>query len=63
MNEPAQMPSLEKVKQTVANSRRCRQELELAYLELEDFILKLEAEKIQRRKEVLSKAFNPFELS
>jgi hypothetical protein len=48
MSEPIKIPSLEQVKKTVANSRRRRQELELACLQLEDLILKLEAENLQR---------------
>jgi hypothetical protein len=63
MSEPIKIPSLEQVKKTVANSRRRRQELELACLQLEDLILKLEAENLQRRKQQLSKALNSSELS
>lgn len=58
MSEPRKIPSLEQVQQTVANSRRRRQELELACLQLEDFILKLEEVSIQRRKQQLEKTLN-----
>lgn len=55
MKEPKKIPSLEKVQKTVANSRRCRQELELAFLQLKDFILKLEEANILQRKQQLEK--------
>lgn len=61
MNESLKRPSIEQVKQTVTNSRRRRHELELACLQLEDLILKLEAENLQRRKQQLSRLLNPFE--
>jgi hypothetical protein len=55
MSELRKIPSVEQVQQTVANSRRRRQELELACLQLEDFILKLEEIKIQQRRQQLEK--------
>ena len=58
MSESTKMPSLDRVKQTVANSRRRRQELELACLELEDLILKIEAENIQQRQQRLNQVLN-----
>jgi hypothetical protein len=58
MSESMKIPSLEQVKQTVANSRRRRQELELACLDLEDLILKIEAENIQQRHQQLNKILN-----
>ncbi|MBE9166201.1 hypothetical protein IQ238_01195 [Pleurocapsales cyanobacterium LEGE 06147] len=58
MSEPRKIPSLEQVQQTVANSRRRRQELELACLQLEDFILKLEQVNIQQRRQQLEKTLN-----
>jgi hypothetical protein len=58
MSEPKKIPSLEQVQQTVANSRRRRQELELACLQLEDFILKLEEINIRQRKKQLEKTLN-----
>ncbi|WP_206817731.1 hypothetical protein [Chroococcus sp. FPU101] len=57
MNESRKIPSIEQVQQTVANSRRRRQKLELACLQLEDLILKLEEIKIQQRKQQLEKTF------
>lgn len=59
MSKSSQVPSTEQVQQTVAKSRRGRQELELACLELEDFILKLEEIKIHQRRQQLGKTFNP----
>ncbi|PSF35781.1 hypothetical protein C7H19_15255 [Aphanothece hegewaldii CCALA 016] len=59
MNKSRKIPSVEQVQQTVAKSRRRRQELELACLELEDFILKLEEIKIHQRRQQLKKTFNP----
>jgi hypothetical protein len=58
MSEFAKIPSLEQVKQTVVNSRRRRQELELACLQLEDLILKIEVENIQQRQQQLNKVLN-----
>ncbi|BAU63920.1 hypothetical protein STA3757_12890 [Stanieria sp. NIES-3757] len=58
MSEFTKMPSLKQVKQTVVNSRRRRQELELACLELEDLILKIEVENIQQRQQQLNKVLN-----
>ncbi|AFZ36282.1 hypothetical protein Sta7437_2757 [Stanieria cyanosphaera PCC 7437] len=58
MSEFTKMPSLGQVKQTVVNSRRRRQELELACLELEDLILKIEVENIQQRQQQLNKVLN-----
>lgn len=43
------MPELEKIKQTVAKSRRRREEIELAALEFESVIVMLEQENKTRR--------------
>jgi hypothetical protein len=53
MSEPKKIPSLEQIQQTVANSRRRRQELELACLQLEDFILQLEEINIKQHRQQL----------
>ena len=57
MNQTKTMPELEKVKQTVAKSRRRRQELALISLQLEEVIVKLEQEnrssRIQQLEQVL----------
>lgn len=58
MNESKKLPSLERVRQTVANSRRRCQELELARLQLEDFILQLEEASIRQRRKQLEKTLN-----
>lgn len=49
MNEMSYLPELEKIKQTVAKSRRRREEMELAGLELESVIVMLEQENQKRR--------------
>ena len=49
INKTKTVPELEKVKQTVAKSRRRRQELALASLQLEEVIVKLEQENRSRR--------------
>jgi hypothetical protein len=56
MNKSNQIPQLEQVLTTVARSRRRRQELELAKLELEELILKLESDNRQRRSQQLKNA-------
>jgi hypothetical protein len=58
MSEFTKIPSFEQVKQTVVNSRRRRQELELACLQLEDLILKIEVENIQQRQQHLKKVLD-----
>ena len=58
MSETRKMPSTEQVQQTVSGSRRRRQELELASLQLEDLILQLEEFNIQRRRQQLEKTLN-----
>lgn len=55
MNQSKTIPKLDKVKQTVANSRRRRQELALASLQLEELIVKLEQENLFRRIQQLDK--------
>ncbi|MBD2305438.1 hypothetical protein H6G17_07920 [Chroococcidiopsis sp. FACHB-1243] len=58
MTSQPSMPDPDKVKQTVANSRRRRIEMELAGLELEEVIAKLEhynrQQQMQRLKRVLN---------
>ncbi len=49
MNEMSYLPELDKIKQTVAKSRRRREEMELAGLELESVIVMLEQENQKRR--------------
>lgn len=58
MNESKKVPSLEQVRDTVAKSRRRRQELELARLELEDLILKLEESNVNRRRQQLERSLH-----
>ena len=49
MKEMSYLPELEKIKQTVAKSRRRREEIELAGFELESVIVMLEQENQKRR--------------
>ena len=56
MNKSNQMPQLEQVLTTVARSHCRRQELELAKLELEELILKLESYNRQQRSQQLKNA-------
>ncbi len=49
MNQNTIIPEPEKVKETVAKSRRRRQEVALASLQLEEVIVKLEQENRSRR--------------
>lgn len=56
-NQPS-MPDPDKVKQTVANSRRRRLEMELAGLELEEVLAKLEHYNRQQRMERLKQVLN-----
>lgn len=57
MNNQLPMPDREKVKQTVARSRRRRLEMEIVGLELEEVIAKLEhhnhQKRLQRLRQVL----------
>ena len=53
MNQLKQLPELDKVTKTIAKSRRCRRQLELASLQLEELILQLESNNKQRRKKYL----------
>jgi len=57
MTEP-KIPPPEQIKQTIARSRRARQELALAAIDLQDFILKLEELNNQQRKQQLEKRLN-----
>lgn len=56
-NQPS-MPDPDKVKQTVANSRRRRLEMELAGLELEEVLAKLEHYNRQQQMERLKQVLN-----
>jgi len=58
MNRQPQLPDLEKVKQTVANSRRRRLEMEVVGLELDEVIAKLEHHNRQRRLQRLQLGLN-----
>ncbi|MGK7878199.1 MAG: hypothetical protein AB4426_34305 [Xenococcaceae cyanobacterium] len=58
MSEIPPMPDPEKVKQTVRASRRRRQEMELAGLQLEEVIAKLEHYNRQRRIMQLQRVLN-----
>lgn len=60
MSESMEMPSLEQVQTTIAHSRRRRQELQLACLQLEDFILKLEEINLQRKSQQLEKTLSHY---
>ena len=55
MSESTKIPSLQQVQETVARSRRRRQEVELAKLQLAEFIAKLEAENREKRRQYLQK--------
>lgn len=50
---PYNLPDSEKIRQTISKSRRCRQELELASLELEEIISQLEHDNRRRRSQYL----------
>ncbi len=56
-NQPP-IPNPEKVKQTVAKSRRSRLEMELVGLELEEVIAKLEHHNRQQRMKRLKQVLN-----
>ncbi|WP_017718710.1 hypothetical protein [Kamptonema formosum] len=58
MSEMPPVPDPEKVKQTVANSRRSRQEMELAGLQLELLMAQLEQESQQKRMKQLNKVLS-----
>ena len=49
------LPDPEKIKQTLAKAHRNCQEMELAGIQLEEIIVKLEQEKLRRRKQQLGK--------
>lgn len=53
MNLIPTLPDPEKIKQTLAQAHRNCQEMELAGIELEEVIVKLEQEKLTRRKQQL----------
>ena len=55
MSERIKIPDSQQVQQTVARSRRRRQEVELAKLQLEEFIAKLEAENREQCRQYLKK--------
>jgi hypothetical protein len=55
MNYQPTVPEPEKVKQTLARVRRSCQELELAGIQLEEVISRLEQDNLNRRKQRLSK--------
>ena len=61
MERQPQFPDPVKVKQTIANSRRSRQAMELAGLQLEEAILKLEAHNRLARKARLNKVLGQLE--
>jgi hypothetical protein len=49
------LPDPEKIKQTLAQAHRNCQEMELAGIQLEEVIVKLEQENLTRRKQQLGK--------
>jgi hypothetical protein len=49
------LPNSEKIKQTLAKAHRNCQEMELAGIQLEEVIVKLEQENLTRRKQQLGK--------
>jgi hypothetical protein len=57
MSEP-KIPSAEEVQKTIARSRRARQEIAMAAIDLQDLILKLEEINNQQRKQQLEKRLN-----
>ena len=54
MSEP-KIPSAEEVQKTITRSRRARQEIAMAAIDLQDLILKLEEINNQQRKQQLEK--------
>jgi hypothetical protein len=58
MNQPKKLPEFSKITETIAKSRRSRQELELASLQLEELILQLESDNRERRKQQLQKVLS-----
>jgi hypothetical protein len=56
MNSIPTIPEPEKIKQTLARAHRNCQEMELAGIDLEEVIVKIEQEILTRRKEQLGKA-------
>lgn len=57
MSQP-KIPSAEQIQKTILRSRRARQELALAAIELQEVILKLEELNNQQRKQLLEKRLN-----
>ncbi len=55
MNHQPIVPEPEKIKQTLARARRSCQELELAGIQLEEVISRLEQDSLNRRKQQLGK--------
>jgi hypothetical protein len=55
MNPQPTVPEPEKVKQTLARARRSCQELELAGIQLEEVISRLELDNLNKRKQRLGK--------
>jgi hypothetical protein len=55
MNHQPTVRETEKVKQTLARARRSCQELELAGVQLEEVISRLEQDNLNRRKQQLGK--------
>ena len=58
MNQTTKISELQKITETIAKSRRSRQELELASLQLEELILQLESDNRKRRKQQLQKVLS-----
>lgn len=55
MTDLPTLPDPEKIKQTLAKAHRNCQEMELAGIQLEEVIVKLEQENLTRRKQQLGK--------
>lgn len=58
MNDQLPVPDPEQVKQTIANSRRRRLKMEIAGLELEEIIARLEHQNRQRRLQRLQQVLS-----
>ncbi|PSB05010.1 hypothetical protein [Merismopedia glauca] len=58
MNPEYPVPDPDKVKQTIARSRRCRLEMELAGLQLEELISQLDLNLRQQRLERIKQIIN-----
>jgi hypothetical protein len=61
MNHQPTFPEPEKIKQTLAKARRSCQELELAGIQLEEVIVRLEQDSLNKRKQHLGRTLQNWE--